>query len=271
MVQPNHKRNGVPEVSLGPKSLGAITLFAVFAFCGLFLAREPATYSSAAVGATPERIRPTFVDHAPSEPLPGNDASISLQPLPIFLISTEPSARPGDARTTLGTDARNSQTYRLGAVLANGARLSQVTPDRVVLERDGSFTTLRVGATESRHSKVNAIASIGGAPPERVAFQESIEPVTDLIRPRPIYDSTGRFAAYEIQPANSSANLARLGLMPGDRLVAVNGVALASSEDGAAVLQALYAGDAIEAEIVRGRTALRITLKGERLAQADGS
>ena len=70
---------------------------------------------------------------------------------------------------------------------------------------------------------MNAIASIGGAPPERVAFQESIEPVTDLIRPRPIYDSTGRFAAYEIQPANSSANLARLGLMPGDRLVTVNG------------------------------------------------
>jgi hypothetical protein len=55
-----------------------------------------------------------------------------------------------DSTATLGTDARNPQVYGGGATLSDGARITDVQPDHVVLSRDGSHSTLRVDPDAGR-------------------------------------------------------------------------------------------------------------------------
>jgi hypothetical protein len=74
----------------------------------------------------------------------GTEASLSDRPLKLVLVATRPGRTLGDSTASLGTDARNPQTYGGGAVLSNGARITDVQSDHVVLSQDGKRSTLRI-------------------------------------------------------------------------------------------------------------------------------
>jgi general secretion pathway protein C len=228
----------------------------------LFRASEPPHPNAAPITRPVER----------SPPLPGNDSSVSAEPLRLILVATERRSRAADSTAKIGTDERNPQTYRIGAILANGARLAEIGDDFVLLERGGKTHRLARGVVaNAKVPAAGSIDSVGGDAPEKVAAApESEESVTDAIRPRPIYDDAGSLIAYELHPGRNVAAFTRVGLMSGDRLIAVNGAALASTGDAADALRLLSAGASVEATIVRNGTTLQSTLHGADLS-ADGT
>lgn len=226
---------------------------------------------------SPSPVTAVLTDSKPERPeerqlpLPGNDSSISTEPRRLVLVSIERGRQASDAIARIGTDPRNPQTYRTGSMLANGARIASITADQVVLARDGRTHTLRLNhpaAASSTPPTAGDIDSVGGEPQEITALAESAEGVTNYIRPQPIYDAMGRFVAYELQPGSDPAGLARVDLLPGDQLVAVNGTPLASVDDAAEALQFVSNGGSLEVTLVRSGTTLRTTLDGQRFMAA---
>lgn len=209
-------------------------------------------------------------------PLPGGDASVSTTPLKLLLVGTTLGPRPEDSTAALGTSRRNPQTYGPGALLANGARIATIAADHIVLERDGERFRIDVsqdptGALGSVEGRAGAIDTVGGAVASASAPTEAMSPVTDVVRPRPVYDEAGQFVAYELYPGRNDAAFEALGLQPGDRLLAADGVSLASVEQSAALLQTLAAGTAVSASIERGGQVVALRLDGRNFAGHDAA
>jgi len=80
----------------------------------------------------------------------GTDASLAHGPLRLVLVATRPGRTLSDSTASLGTDARNPQTYGGGATLSNGARITDVQPDHVVLSKDGRTSTLHIDPDAGR-------------------------------------------------------------------------------------------------------------------------
>jgi type II secretion system protein C len=227
----------------------------------------PATPPSTGLIERPVEIPP---------PLPGGDSSVSDTPRALLLVGTQVGAHPTESLAFLGVDRRNPQTYAVGALLANGARITAIAADHIILARDGKSMRLDI-SRERTLAKVdqpmrNGTLDVVGGPPARMpVLQSSIEAVTEVIRPSPVFDESGRFIAYRLQPGAEAAAFARLGLVPGDRLVSVDGMALADVAQAAQALQSLAGGSALAVTVLRGGQAVSLRLDGQILSEATTS
>jgi hypothetical protein len=59
----------------------------------------------------------------PMRPL-GTDSSVSTVPLPLILVRTQAGRNSREGFAQIGVNARTPQTYQAGAILANGAHLT---------------------------------------------------------------------------------------------------------------------------------------------------
>ena len=97
---------------------------------------------SSAAATNRTRLHPP-VSVAQPTPL-GTDSSVSVVPLRLHLVATRlgPNNREGFA--DIGVDVRTPQTYRAGAILANGARIDEIYSNYVILTREGREERLYV-------------------------------------------------------------------------------------------------------------------------------
>ncbi len=253
-----------------PVATGFVVVLCAGGYLAMQRSEVRSLLSPSPVTAVPAAVEP----ERPEErqlPLPGNDSSISSEPLKLVLVSIERGRQASESIARIGTDPRNPQTYRTGSMLANGARITSIAVDHVVLARDGRTHRLnldKAAAVTRTPLKAGDIDSVGGEPQEAPALVESAEGVTKYIRPQPVYDATGHFVAYELQPGSDPAALARGDLLPGDQLVAVNGTPLASADEAAEALRFVSNGGSLEVTLVRDGTTLRTTLDGQRFMEA---
>ncbi len=265
-----------------PKALILTAAIAVLVFVGasIYVVREHGWKALVSLGpaAAPSGSHVTVPDRPKMTPppLPGGDASVSAEPLKLLLVRTEVGRKPRDSLAFIGTSPRNPQTYQVGSLLSNGARVKSIAPDHVILERNGRTARLNVMAdlrlAEAQlKGKAGAIDSVGGPQPRGPELAVSQERVTDVIRPHPVYDAQGRFVAYELQPGADPSTFARLGFEAGDRMVAADGQTLISPEQGAAALQVVAAGGTIKASVQRGGEVRTLRIDGGLIPVASPS
>jgi len=122
----------------------------------------------------------------PPRPL-GNDSSVSKVPLPLVLVRTQPGRNSREGFAQIGVNALTPQTYGAGAILANGARLSEIYDHYVLLERDGRSVRLyRLGEMHEPRPAESASASlltVGGGVPPAPQLTKAQEQITDYLRP----------------------------------------------------------------------------------------
>src|SRR4051794_33361966 len=78
---------------------------------------------------------------APPIPM-GNDSSSSKTPLPLILTGTSPGRNAREGHAYIGVNKDSPQTYMAGALLVNGARLTEIYAQYVVLEKSGKSVRL---------------------------------------------------------------------------------------------------------------------------------
>jgi general secretion pathway protein C len=132
--------------------------------------------------------------------------------------------------------------YATGDDVPGGATLHSIEEDRVILERNGRFETLKLERNKPG-SKTATVASV--APPPR-----STGPINSLgalknealrdpsvanqyVRVQPAYQE-GKLAGYRIYPGPNSALFQQAGLRAGELVTSVNGIQL---DDTAKALQ----------------------------------
>jgi Type II secretion system protein C len=198
----------------------------------------------------------------------GNDSSVSPVPLALILVRTQRGRNSREGFAQIGVRAHSPQTYTAGALLANGARLTEIYDHYVVLERDGHATRLYLqGERHSDAGATRALLTVGGSPEPAPAVANSREELTDYLRPSRVFVGN-ELHGYALYSGRKAAAFSQLGLQPGDVLTQINGTAISDSSDSLTTLHTLIDGAVLTAEIERQGVPQTLSLDGAVLKRA---
>ena len=180
-------------------------------------------------------------------------------------------------RAIVGDPKGKEESYAVGDPLPGGVKLSEIYPDRIILERNGRFETLRLPrelaasspATVS-HKSATRIKLTGSADStgRAAAFQKYRNEIKqnpsaflNYVRATP-YRQKGKFVGFRLQPGTQRGAMNELGLQSGDIVTAINGVQIDSPAKGMKAMQALGEGDTVDVRLLRGgqETSMSLTL-----------
>jgi general secretion pathway protein C len=179
---------------------------------------------------------------------------------------------PKGGSALIGTSATDIRNYRVGGAVPGGARLHEVYPDRVLLDRGGSIEALllppRVGTPAPPPVAVGAVSA------QRVQQVMRENPaLLNQIMSRSAVVIGGKLQGMRVNPGPNRQAFDKLGLRPGDLVTAINGTQL-SDQRAEEVFNSL--SNAAEANITVERNGTRqelhlnlaeIANEAERLAQ----
>jgi hypothetical protein len=217
----------------------------------------------------PARVPKNGIGIAPPVPK-GNDSSLSPVPLPLFLVSvkTGKSIREGSAR--IGVVRESPQTYQAGALLENGARLTEIHAGYVVLEKSSHTARLYLADSEPSAPNEAAMVSVGGNTRAEPAAITSREPLTDYIRPSPVFEGES-VIGLRIYAGSKSGLFFQMGLHQGDVITAIDGAPVADLTSSWERLRALADGAVLAAAVKRNGEILQVTLDGGLVASAEAA
>ncbi|WJW75180.1 type II secretion system protein GspC [Thiohalobacter sp. IOR34] len=235
-------------------------------------ATEPAALPSEApppVAAAPaplERIADWHLFGAAERPAPVRAAPIDAPEtrLKLVLHGVFASTDPAQARAIIAAPNGSSKIYRVGDTLPGGAELSEIHPDRVILQRGGRYETLRL-PRERRGGAVAAPTPAVDRASEllreyRSRMLSNPRSLGELLRPVP-YRENDRFGGYRLYPGSRPELFRQLGLRPGDLVTEVNGIPLDSAARAMEVLKGLRESDQLQLHIRRGRREMDLSFR----------
>jgi len=202
----------------------------------------------------------------------GNNSSVSSAPVPLILVSTQPARTLSESLAMVGTEAVSPQTYVGGATLSNGARITDIKGDYIVLSKDGRSARLyRQGSASgiANHPELaSLLLKVGGMQSEPATIEASREPITDYLRPSPVYDGDS-LRGFQVYAGNRAGVFAQMGLQPGDVITALNGIPLTDPTSGVGMLEELVHGVSLDAQVERKGQRLALTLDGALIVSAE--
>jgi type II secretion system protein C len=184
---------------------------------------------------------PVSASSSRDEDFTGTRSSLSAEPLPLVLTGTVVGSRAGESVAFIGADEGSPQTYAMGAILANGARLAKIDRDYVVLERDGA--SVRLYAQNVRgHSRASSELMMVGAPKAFTpARSNNTDRFTEFLRPNPVYEGDA-FVGIEVYAGSRAALFSRLGFQGGDIITAIDDAPMNDPQAATEALHQLASG-----------------------------
>jgi hypothetical protein len=198
----------------------------------------------------------------------GTDSSVSATPLPLILVRTQRGRNNREGFAQIGVRARSPQTYMAGALLANGARLTEIYEHFVVLEHQGRTVRLYLnGETQAGSGAVSESLTVGGTPHKPIPTDKSDERLTTYLRPSPVF-AGDQLQGLALYPGRHSGPFSDLGLQPGDVLMRINGSPIADVATTFASLRTLMHGDVLSIDIERQGVSQSLSLHGAIIKRA---
>jgi general secretion pathway protein C len=184
------------------------------------------------------------------------------------------SSEPRSARAIIADGRGTEKAYGVDDTLPGNAILREIYADRVILEHRGRLETLRLPkeklpggtssavTTRSGNTRGAAAPSSGlnSATAEPAAllrqYREALvsdpQSLMNLVAAAPVTDRvTGRLKGYRIRPGKDKQLLGRFGLMSGDVVTSVNGVALDNPIKGLEIMRDLTTASSVTLEVER--------------------
>lgn len=168
------------------------------------------------------------------------------------------SEDPQQGYAIVGESAATARMHAVGGALPGGARLHSVYPDRVVLDRNGSLESLALpkrplaslAPSPAAAPAASAASAVASPDPQleqmKQAMQRDPTALSEVIRAQQVL-AGGRQRGFRVYPGNNPRAFSRLGLRPGDLIIAVNGTPLDDPARGEEVMRTL--GSAAEARV----------------------
>jgi len=190
-----------------------------------------------------------------------------------------PDPKDERAIAIIANEQGNETSYRIGADIAPGARLSEVYADHVVFDHQGVAESLALPRPEQHApalpdknrqalksaapaSAVPGINSNGAAVPaaatSAAAKAQRLDPQEFARQIRPVF-TDGRIVGADISGADASV-LARVGLRATDVVTAINGTPLAGVSDPQALMDQLQNASSIQVTVQRDGKPATLTL-----------
>jgi hypothetical protein len=198
----------------------------------------------------------------------GNDSSVSKVAQQLILVRTQPGRVAEEGFAQIGISARSPQTYRGGALLANGARLKEIRATYVVLERGSQTARLYLqNSAPPGGASPSDLLTVGGVPPPQAPGITSRDVLTDYLRPSP-YFVHNQVQGYTLNPGRVQEPFYGLGLQPGDVVTQINGAPASEGEETLSALHTLLKGAALTVTIEREGIRQTLSLDGAILTKA---
>ena len=210
---------------------------------------------------------------------PGGPGDGAVPPSSLALVLAGVFARedPGAGRAIIGETAATGRLYGVGATLPGGARLTEVHPDRVILERSGQREALSLPRSTMPTQPATGGATNGPALAPAASSSSSSSPLLPgasiaedparFIRWQAILRD-GQVAGVRVYPGEQAALFTRSGLRPGDLVVAVNDSPLTDQATAAQFLRMLAGAPSSVVTVERDGRMENLSIDLARLGQA---
>lgn len=229
------------------------------------------------------KFEPKTVEQAPVQPKVVPETKLNLKLRGVFASPDKNQAR------AIIADARGDEdSYRIGGELPGGAILTEIYPDRVILEHNGRLETLKLpvdedggaGQASASRTAVTPRGPVGNTANSgnmsqisastndnsqllgkyRDALMNDPNSVMGLVNVRP-YSKDGQLIGYRIRPGRDRSLLRRFGLRSGDIVTSVNGVPMNNPVKALEVLRDLSSATQLTVDIQRNGTPQSFTFQ----------
>jgi general secretion pathway protein C len=267
-------RTGAPRFATWALAL-ALGVQAAFIVTDLAGAGRPALSAT----PLPPRLQSRFTDIAAitnahlfgAAPVaPRGDASAPQTNMPLVLTGIIADNDPQNGLAILGPSAQTAKVHVVGDIVPGGARLHSVYSDRVIIDRNGQLESLLLPRQITGAAPAPSAASLPTQSPvvERMrrALTEQPGLIADLLRPQAVMDGD-RVKGFRVYPGRNRLAFARLGLRPGDEVIAINGTPLDDQDRGQAILSTLGTSPEARVTVIRNNQQQDLTLNIAQVAQ----
>jgi general secretion pathway protein C len=203
---------------------------------------------------------------------PKQDAANAPQTsMPLVLTGIIAANDPQNGLAILGPTAQTAKVHAVGDVVGGGARLHSVYSDRVIIDRNGQLESLALPHPAGVAAPTPTTASLPTQSPvvERMrrALTEQPGLIADLLHPQVVTDADNKVKGFRVFPGRNRLAFARLGLRPGDQVIAINGTPLDDQERGQAILATLGTSSEARVTVIRNNQQLDLSLNIAQVAQ----
>ena len=198
------------------------------------------------------------------------DANAPQTSMPLVLTGIIADNDPQNGLAILGQTAQTAKVHAVGDTVPGGARLHSVYSDRVIIDRNGQLESLVLPRQTSGTAPVPSAAALPAQSPVvermRKTFTEQPGLIADLLRPQAVMDGD-RVRGFRVFPGRNRQAFARLGLRPGDEVIAINGTPLDDQDRGQAILNTLGTSSEARVTVIRNNQQQDLTLNIAQVAQ----
>lgn len=171
---------------------------------------------------------------------------------------------PGEDVAIIADSNGNERPYGIGDQVPGDAKLSEIHPYRVLLERNGRVESLNLikQEVENRPQEINPAgrndkaSRIGRMPRSMALNPAELSKYLNLV---PV-NAGGRLKGYRVSPQGKSTLFRDAGLQKGDVVTRVNGKAVSDPDLLQGLVQQLGSTDEIVLDLVNGRRRRRLSI-----------
>jgi general secretion pathway protein C len=187
--------------------------------------------------------------------------------LPLVLSAVFAVDQPDKGLAIIGESAQQTKVYKAGDTIRSGTRLREVYA--VILDRGGTLETLAL----PRRSATPVTAARAPVPQQapsrtvqdlRQAVENNPAAFTQIVRPQPVF-ANGVQRGYRVYPGRNRQQFAKLGLQPGDLVLAINGTPLDDPQRGMEIFNTLGSSDQVSVTVERNGQSQELTLNTAQL------
>ena len=191
--------------------------------------------------------------------------------LNLVLRGVRTGASPQDGSAVIESPVQGQRALPVGAEIADGVRLVEIYPDRVIINRRGARETLYLRDEARRNARAAAAppqpASLAGtgAPPltgepdRELAASLETEDWVDGLRLEPVLEG-GALTGLRVRDNTRLEVLRAAGLLPGDIIRSVNGTRLDGAQGARAVATTFETASEARLQIERAGAQVTLTI-----------
>jgi general secretion pathway protein C len=206
---------------------------------------------------------------------PVDPANAAPTQMNLVLSAVFATSDPAKGLAIIGESAAAANVFSVGEAVRPGTRLHAVYPDRVILDRGGNLEALAL-PTQS----LAGVQMSRTAPPPRPQsqFQENLRRIAEsnpgafaeIVRPQPVF-ANGVQRGYRVYPGRNRQQFARLGLQPGDLVLAINGTSLDDPQRGMEIFNTMGSSDRVTVTVERNGQSQDLTLNTAQMMLPEAS
>jgi general secretion pathway protein C len=190
----------------------------------------------------------------------------------LVLTAVFASPDPSKGLAIIGESAQSARVFAVGGAVQSGVRLHQVHPDRVILDRGGRLEALSLPKRNSGALVINRPPP----PPQQNQFVSNLRQMAEtnpsafaeIIRPQPVF-ANGVQRGYRVYPGRNRTQFSKLGLVPGDLVMSINGTPLDDPQRSMEIFNTMGSSDRVTVTVERNGQSQELTLNMAQLTLPD--